>query len=166
GELYAYLSLLLRRERVYDAVDGLRGVVGMERGEHEVARFGGGHGGRDGLGRAHLAYHEHINVLPEDALERRLEIFGVHPHFALLDERLFVFEQILDGVLDGDDVLGALLVYLLNERRERGGLSLPHGSDDQEESLRAGREGLQHRRQVELREGADGAGNKAQRHAD
>jgi hypothetical protein len=40
---------------------------------------------------------------------RRFESRRVDAHLALLDERLFIFKQILYRVLDGNDVLGALL---------------------------------------------------------
>src|SRR5581483_135261 len=137
GELQAYLPLLFGGKGVDDAVDGLGGVVGVEGREDEVARLGGGDGGRDSLGRAHLADHQNVDVLAKDRLERRGEIFGIHPHFALLDEGLLVFKQVLDGVFDGHDVLGPLLVDFVDERGERGRFALPHRPHHQEKSLLA-----------------------------
>jgi hypothetical protein len=80
----------------------------VERREHQVAGLGGGNCGRHGLWRAHLAYHQHVDVLAKDRLQRRLEVGGVDAHFALVDERFFIIKKIFDRVFDRDDVLGAL----------------------------------------------------------
>ena len=135
----------------------LRRVVGVEGREHEVARFGRGDRGRHRLGRAHLAYHEHVDILAEHRLERRVEVGGVDAHLALVDERFFIFKKIFYRVFDGDDVLGALVVYFFYQRRERRCLALPHRPHHQKESLLARGKTLQDRRQVKLGDRADGA---------
>src|SRR5450432_1288052 len=49
GQLYAHLLLLVRREHVDDAVDRLRGILGVQRREDEVAGLRRGQGDRDRL---------------------------------------------------------------------------------------------------------------------
>ena len=71
GELHPDLRLLLGGEHVDDAVDRLRGVVGVQRGEDEVAGLGDGERGRDGLDVAHLADEDDVGVLAEDRPQRR-----------------------------------------------------------------------------------------------
>jgi hypothetical protein len=72
-----------------------------------------------------------------------------HMHFALMDERLLLVEEVFDRVLDGDDVLGARLVDAVDDGRERRGLSLPHRTHDEEEALGALREYFEHGREIE-----------------
>ena len=107
GELDAHLLLLVRREDVDDAVDGLRGVLGVQGREDEVAGLGGGQRHRDGLEVAHLADQDDVGVLAQHVLERVLERLGVLPHLALVDDALLVPVEELDRVLDGHDVLAA-----------------------------------------------------------
>src|SRR5215211_1868796 len=67
-ELRADLVLLVRREDVYDPVDGLRGILGVKRTEDEVPGLRRRYGERDGLEVAHLTYEYHVRVLPQDML--------------------------------------------------------------------------------------------------
>ena len=41
---------------------------GVKRGQHEVARIGGGQRGHERLAVAHLADHDHVGVLPHDVV--------------------------------------------------------------------------------------------------
>ena len=79
--------LLVRREEVDDAVDGLGGVDGVDRREHEVAGLGGGQRRAHGLLVAHLADQDHVRVLAQDAPQGALERRGVDPDLALVDDR-------------------------------------------------------------------------------
>src|ERR1044072_1339883 len=60
GELNSHLLLLVRREDVDDSVDRLRGVLSVQRREHEVARLCRGQRDRDGLEVAHLADEDDV----------------------------------------------------------------------------------------------------------
>src|ERR1700749_3361023 len=115
--------MLLGREHVYDAVDGLRRVISMERREDEVPGLGRGHGGGDGLVVAHLADHDDVYVLTECCLERVMEIRRVYVHLALVNERLIGGEEIFDRVLNRDDVLGARRVDEIYHRGQGRGLA-------------------------------------------
>src|SRR5215217_9343383 len=90
-ELRSDLVLLVRREDVNDPVDGLRGVLGMQRPEDEVPGLRRRHGERDGLEVAHLAYKHHVGVLSQDVLESLGEALGVLVDLALVDDALLVF---------------------------------------------------------------------------
>ena len=68
-ELGADLALLGGREDVDDAVDRLRRVLGVERGEDEVAGLGRGQRRADRLHVAHLADEDHVGVLAQRGLQ-------------------------------------------------------------------------------------------------
>ena len=85
---------------VDQACDGPAGVVGVQSGEHEVARQGGLDGDPGGLGVADFADHDHVGVLPQHCAQGRTEsetgrgVCG-HLHHAI--------DFILHRVLDRDD---------------------------------------------------------------
>jgi len=60
GEGDADLVLLVRREEVDDPVDGLGGVDGVQRRQHEVPGLGGAERGGDRLFVAHLTDEDHV----------------------------------------------------------------------------------------------------------
>ena len=64
-ELGPHLPLLLGREDVDDPVDRLRGRLGVQGGEDEVAGLSRGQGGGDRLQVAHLADQDHVGVLAQ-----------------------------------------------------------------------------------------------------
>src|SRR5215208_2007008 len=90
-ELRTDLVLLVRWEDVYDPVDGLRGVLGVQRPEDEVPGLRRCYGERDGLEVAHLAYEYHVWVLPQNVLEGLGEALGVLVDLALVNDALLVF---------------------------------------------------------------------------
>ncbi len=126
-ELHADLLLLVGREHVDDAVDGLRRVLGVQRGEHQVAGLGGGQRGRHRLGVAHLAHEDDVGVLAQHRLEGAVERLRVGAHLALVDHALLVAVQELDRVLDRHDVLFADLVDLVDHRGQGGRLARAGG---------------------------------------
>ena len=97
--------LQVGREEVDDPVDRLGRVEGVDGGEDEVAGLGRGERGAHRLLVAHLADQDHVGVLAQDAAHRPAEALGVGADFALVDDRAFVFVQVLDRVLEGDDVV-------------------------------------------------------------
>jgi len=64
-QLHLHLLLPVRREDIEDAVDRLRGVGRVERGQDQVAGLGRGHGRRDRLEVAHLAHDDDVRILPQ-----------------------------------------------------------------------------------------------------
>jgi hypothetical protein len=106
--------LLVGREDVDDAVDGLGRRVGVQGGEGEVSRLGDAQGRLDGLQVTHLADQHHVRVLPQRGAQGVGEGVGVGVQLALVHHALLVGVQVLDGILDGDDVLVPLRVDLVS----------------------------------------------------
>ena len=52
----------MRGKAVQDARHGLRGVVGVQGREHQVAGLGGGERGGHGFAVAHFAHQDHVGV--------------------------------------------------------------------------------------------------------
>src|SRR5207253_2705691 len=86
--------------------------------------------------------------------------------FALVDEAFFVAVQELDGVFDGDNVVGAGGVDAVNDGCEGGGLTGTGGSGDEHQAALLFADFVDHRRKIQLFGGADFCGNDAQDHAD
>ena len=149
-QLHADLRLLVGREHVDDAVDRLRGVLGVQRGEHEVAGLGRGQRGGDRLEVAHLADEDHVGVLAQRGLQRGGEALRVGAQLALVDEAALVGVQELDRVLDRHDVLVAGLVDLVDHSRQRGRLARAGGPGDEHEAARLARELVHDRGEPEL----------------
>ena len=133
-ELGSHLALLVGREDVDDAVDGLRGILRVKGGEHEVAGLRCGERDGDGLEVAELADEDHVGVLAQHVLERGCEAVRVVADLTLVDQRTVVVVQELDRVFDGDDVVGARAVDEVDERGERRRLSGAGRAGDQHEA--------------------------------
>ena len=136
GELDSNLLLLPRRESVDHAVDRARSALGVESGEDEVAGLGRGQRGGDRLEVAHLAEEDHVRVLAERGAERLGEAGCVDADLALVDDAALVPVHELDRVLDREDVLRALAVDLVDQRRERRRLTGAGRAGDEHEPAR------------------------------
>src|SRR5215208_1972562 len=106
----AHLVPLVRWEEVYQAVDGLGSVQGVECGEDQVAGFGRREGHLGALGVPDLPYEYHVGVLPQDAPQGPRKGGRIRTHLALVYDALVVSVNELDGVLDGDHVLGDCVI--------------------------------------------------------
>src|SRR5215204_3137507 len=124
-ELRTDLVLLVRREDVYDPVDGLRGILGVKRPEDEVPGLRRRNGERDSFEVAHLAYEYHVGVLPQDVFESLGEAPGVLVDLALVDDALLVLVQELYRVLHAHDVLVPGAVDLVDHGGEGGRFTTP-----------------------------------------
>ena len=165
-ELQADLLLLVGREDGDDAVDGLGGVQGVEGREHQVAGLGRGDGGLDRLVVAHLTDQDHVGVLAQGGAQRRREGARVHLDLALVHDRLLVAVQELDRVLDGDDVLAALGVDVVDHRRERRGLARAGGARAEDQAALLLRDLLEDDGQAQLADGHDLDRDDAEHEAD
>ncbi len=72
-ELDAHLLLVVRREDRDHAVDGLGGVEGVQRRQHQVAGLGGQDRRFDGLEVAHLTDQDDVGVLAQRGAQRGRE---------------------------------------------------------------------------------------------
>jgi hypothetical protein len=86
---------------------------------------------------AHFADHDDVGVLAQDVLETFLEGKGVQADFALFDDGLVVFEDVFDGVFEGDDVLAAVGVDVFDHGGEGGGFAAAGGAGEQDDAARA-----------------------------
>ena len=98
---------------------GLRGVVGVQRREDEVARLGHGEGDLDRVDVAHLADEQDVGVLAEGGAKCAVERGAVEADLALADRGRLVVVDVLDRVFDREDVTSAILVDLVDDRGER-----------------------------------------------
>src|SRR4051812_30225013 len=108
----------------------------MEGGEDEVACLCSCHGCGYRLRISHLAYHTDIYVLAEHGCKGRLEARRIRAHFALVYYGFFGFEYVFDRIFDGEDMLGARLIYEVDHAGKRRGFALTDRTDHQKESLR------------------------------
>ena len=86
--------------------------------------------------------------------------------FALVDDRPVVAMEELDRVFDGHDVRAAVVVDVVDHRRERRALAAAGGAGDEHEAALFVGDPLQHLRQAELVDRADLHGNDAEDQAD
>ena len=99
--------------------DRRRAVVGVQRGEHEVAGERGADADLRGLEVARLTDEDHVGVLAKEGPERR----GERSAHTLVDLDLVdAFQVVLDGVLGGHDV-DVRRVDGVDPRVERGRLA-------------------------------------------
>ena len=115
---------------------GLRRVLRVQRGEDEVAGLGRGQRRADRLHVAHLADEDHVGVLAQRGLEGEREGRRVGAQLALVDDAALVRVQELDRVLDGEDVLVARLVDLVDHRGERRRLAGAGRARDEHDAAR------------------------------
>ena len=92
------LFALLRLEEVEDSANRLGGVLGVQRGKHQVAGVGSTDGRLKRNGIAHFTDHDDVRILAKHVLQAGLEAAGIQTNFSLFDHGLVVFEDELDGV--------------------------------------------------------------------
>ncbi len=135
----------------------------MQRGEDEVAGLGGGERDSCGLGVAHLADHNHVWSLPERRPQRGREIRGINADFNLFDHAEVVGMFVFDGVFDGYDMAGFMLVDFIDQGGERGGFAGAGCASDDHQAALQFRQGRNSRRKMQLIESRDLGGECADR---
>ena len=123
--------------------------------ERQVAGLGDLQRRFDRFQVAHLADEDDVRILAQCRAQRVAEAAGVAVHLALVDQAVLVRVDVLDRILDRQDVLVALVVDLVEHRRQRRRLAAAGRAGHQHEAARFFRQRRQHRRQAELLEGAD-----------
>ena len=156
------LGAALFGEEVDDAVKRLVGVVGVQRGETEVARFGERQGVVHGFAVANLADEDDIRRLTQGVFQRGKPVFGIHADFALGNDAFFVLMDELNRVFDGDDVVLAIFIAVVNHRSERGGFARTGTADENHEAAFFHHHVFQDGGQIEAVEIRDFAGNGAE----
>ena len=115
----------------------------MQGAEDQMAGLRSGQRGGDRLEVAHLADEDHVGVLAKRGPQRFAEARGVRADLALVDDAALVAVQELDRILDREDVLGAVPVDLVDDRRERRRLTGAGRAGDEDEPARLLRELVQ-----------------------
>ncbi len=101
----ADLLALIDRENIEHAVERAGGIAGVERAEHEVARFRGGDGELDRFQIAHFTDHDDIGIFAQRAAQGRAEGLRVRVDFALGDVAVLRLDDVFDRILERDDVV-------------------------------------------------------------
>src|SRR5690606_5542973 len=86
---------------VQQAGDAAGRIVGVQRGQHQVAGQRGLDGDARGFQVAHLADHDDVRILAHDAAQRVGEI---QPDLWLGLDLVDAFDLVFDRILDGDDL--------------------------------------------------------------
>jgi len=122
-QIHEQLLVLILREHVDDTVESLGCVVGVQGGNAQVTRASQGDRRLHGLPIPDLTDHDNVRRLTHRALERAGIGLGIQAQLTLVDDGLFVGMQELDRLLDRDDVIGGVLVTMVDHRRDGRGLS-------------------------------------------
>ena len=147
GEREAHLGLLVRRIERQHAIDRLRRVGRVERREDEVAGIGRLERRVERFEISNFADQDDVGILPQHAAQRLAERRRVGADLALIDVAVDVAMQELDRIFDRDDVGAAVLVDVLDHRRERRRLARAGHAGDEHQAARLHRDLLEHRRQ-------------------
>ena len=134
----------------------------MQGAEGEVAGFGDAESGFDGLKVAHFADQHDVGVFAERGTQGAAEALRVLVNLTLIDQTILVGMDELDGIFDGDDVLVALAVDLIEHGGQGGGFAGAGGTGDQDQTARTIAEFGDYGRKIELGEGFNLKGNDAE----
>jgi hypothetical protein len=126
---------LVDGKHVKNPVEGSGRVSGVEGREHEVAGFCGGECEGDRLEVSHFPDHDDVGIFPQSSAQGLGEGLGVRMNFALIDVAAQGFEDVLDGVFQGEDVILAILVNEIDQGGESGGLSGAHRTGHEEQAV-------------------------------
>ncbi len=140
-------------EEVDDAVERLVGIVGVQRGQHQVAGLGEHHRVLHGLAVADFAHQNDVGRLTQGVLERRLPAVGVQPDFTLGHDAVLVRMHELDGVFHRDDVAVRIFVAEIEHGGHRGRFTRACGADKNDEPALVHRQRLEHLRQSQAVDG-------------
>ena len=89
---------------------------------------------------AHFPHHDHVRIFPQRTAQSRAEGFGVGVHFALGDVATLRLEDVFDRILEGNDVLASLDIYLLDQSGQRGRLSAADRAGNEDEPVMVARQ--------------------------
>ena len=137
----------------------------MQGGQAQVTRLGKGDGVIHGFAGADLADQNHVRRLTQGVLQRHFVTFRIQSHFTLGDDAAGMVVDVLDGILDGDDMAGAVLVAIADHRRQRSGLAGAGGADEDHQPALGHGQFLQNGRQAQFLDGGDDGFDFTQHHA-
>src|SRR5581483_4049743 len=125
----------------------------------------------DGFQVAQLADEDYVRVFAQRAAQGSGKGFGVDAHFPVVDKAVFTFMDKLDGVLDSDDMIPAVLIGIINHGSQGGGFAGSGRAGHDDQALVEHGELLQYRRKrgvefLKVLEGKHPAGNLAEHRPD
>ncbi len=125
------------REHVDDTVDGLRRRARMQGAEHQVAGFRRRERQANGFQVAHFAHQHDVRIFAQRGTQRLAESQRVAMDFALIDQATFAFMHELDRILDGYNVIRAVVVAVIDHAGECRRLARSGRPGHQHETARA-----------------------------
>ena len=106
------------REEVDDAVECLVGTVGVQGSHTEMAGFGKRHRIFHSISVANLTNQNHIRGLAQGIFQCGKPVISIYTNFALGDDAVFVLVYEFNRVFDGDDVVLAVFVSVVDHRSQ------------------------------------------------
>ena len=125
------MGLLVGGKSIDNPVDGLGRARRMQSTKHQMAGFGCRERQRNRLIIAHFAEQNNIRVFAQSALQGRGKTLRIATDFALRNNRINFGMHKFNRVFDGDNMLAALSVNLIDQRGERGRFTRPGGPGHQ-----------------------------------
>ena len=132
--MHADLSLLLGGEHIHHAVHGLCSRTGVQGAEHQVAGFRCADRQLNRFQIPHFPHQDHVRVLAQRRTEGVGEAARVFIQLSLVHQAAVAFVYELDRILDGEDVLGAAVIDVIEQCRQGGGLARARGACDQHQA--------------------------------
>src|SRR5579884_681134 len=145
----------MRRKDVDHTVNRGGSRVRVQGAESEVAGFGDTQRRFNGFQVAHFADQHHVRVFTKCGAQGVAERFRVRVNFALVHQAVLVLVNELDRIFNGDNVIVALGVDLVDHRRQSRRFSRTGRTCDQNETARLIAQLRDNRRQVQLLERAN-----------
>jgi len=136
GQLVADFLLAAFREKVEDAGDGPDDISGVESGKNQVAGFGSSEGKGDGFSIAHFTDEDDIRVFPHHRAEAVSECVHISADLPLGNHRVFLTEDIFNGVFECDNAAGTVLVDSFDEGGDRGAFAGTGNAGKENQPLR------------------------------
>src|SRR4026209_2097358 len=99
-----------------------------------MASFGGNQRGLDRLEVSHFTDENNVGILSKGAAQSLSKRTSVDINPSLRDEGLFVLMEELYRILNRDDVAIPLLVYVIDDRRQRGRFARTRRAGHQDQS--------------------------------
>src|ERR1700687_1066776 len=128
--------------------------------------FSNAQSGLNGLQGAHFTDQHDIGIFAQSGAQGTGEALHVLVNFTLVNQAVLVRVHELDGVFNGDDVLVAFAIDLIQHGGQRGGLAGAGGSGNQDQAARTVAQLRHHEGEIELGEALNLKRNDAENRGD
>ena len=134
--------------------------------KHQMAGHGRLHSQGNGLEIPHLTNHDDIRILTQSPAQGRGKALGVGADLPVVDDTFLTLMDKLDGIFDGQDVVLAVFVAFIDNRRQGRRFTRTGRPGHQHQSFGQMGQTGDNRRQAELFDGHNLAGNFPKNRAD